>query len=99
MQQDHFHPVQLPVWEISVYIQQTMGICQWQSHFHELDVRSHHSTNKSWSNAGPQHITSAISPDKACFSSITKLDLKIALSHLTIDTFFSPQKTCVVGTH
>ena len=51
MQQDQFHPVQPPVWEISVYIQQTMGICQWQSHFHELDVRSHHSTNKSWSNA------------------------------------------------
>ena len=49
MQQDHFHPVQPPVWEISVYIQQTMGtgICQWQSHFHELDVRSHQSTNKS----------------------------------------------------
>ena len=65
MQKDHFHPVQSPVWEISVYIPQTKDICQWQSHLHELDV-THHSTNKSWS-AQPRHTKSAIAPDKACF--------------------------------
>ena len=98
MQQDHFHPVQPPVWEISAYIQ-PMDICQWQSHLHELDV-THHSTNNSWSNAQPQHTISAIAPDKARFSTITKLDLKFALGLLPSNyqqfSYF-PTKACVVG--
>ena len=95
MQQDHFHPVQPPVWEISAYLQQTEDICQWQSHLHELDV-THHSTNDSWSNAQPQHTVSAIAP------TITKLDLKFALglppSNYQQFSYF-PTKACVVGTH
>ena len=51
----------------------------------------------SWSNAQPQHTTSTISPDKACFSTITNLGLNIALGHLTIDSFLFPHKNMCCG--